>query len=67
MQTCTRENRLLPISKDLQREAPVYPAVLCSGAPWNSRVSAAKAMPFAVNFLQKQQKQRECPWDLTPR
>src|SRR5712692_5280939 len=35
-------------------------------APWNSRICAAKAMPLADNFLQKQQKQRERLWDLTP-
>src|SRR5216683_3696012 len=51
----------------------VCPLFFAPRRRWNSRVSAAKAMPLAANFLQKQQKQRERPfakrllWQSRPR
>src|SRR5216683_1615149 len=44
----------------------VCPLFFAPRRRWNSRVSAAKAMPLAANFLQKQQKQRERPFAKRP-
>ncbi len=47
--------------RDLQRAGPaVIPLFLAPRRRRNSRISAEKAMSLADNFLQEQQKQREC-------
>jgi hypothetical protein len=52
----TREIALLQIYRELQRAGALF---LARPGCRNSRISAAKAMSPADNFLQKQQKQRE--------
>jgi hypothetical protein len=42
---------------DLQRAGPRPPLLFPVLRRWNPRISAAKAMSLADNFLQKQQKQ----------
>jgi hypothetical protein len=49
-------DRLGAILSELE---PCRPLFLASHYRQDSRISAAHAIPFAVNFLQKQQKQRE--------
>jgi hypothetical protein len=59
MRNTTRRHLLLPtISGLTAANSALLAAVLCSAAPPALRISAAKAMSIADNFLQKQQKQR---------
>jgi hypothetical protein len=59
MRNTTRRHLLLPTISGLTAgNSALLPAVLCSAAPPALRISAAKAMSIADNFLQKQQKQR---------
>ena len=53
----TREIAFLRIYSDLQRAGVLF---LARPSCQNTGISAAKAMSPADNFLQKQQKQREC-------
>ena len=59
MRNTTRRHLLLPTISGLTADnSALLAAVLCSAAPPALRISAAKAMSIADNFLQKQQKQR---------
>ena len=59
MRNTTRRHLLLPTISGLTAgNSALLAAVLCSAAPPALRISAAKAMSIADNFLQKQQKQR---------
>jgi hypothetical protein len=59
MRNTTRRHLLLPTISGLTAgNSALLAAVLWSAAPPALRISAAKAMSIADNFLQKQQKQR---------